>query len=79
MRGQVAAGVAQPSGLPGEHELRADAVRGRREQPLVVEREEAREPAQAGPTTAAVRVDSAAARSRSTTASAASSDTPAFS
>ena len=52
VRGEVAAGVAQPPGLAREDELRPDAVGRGREQALVVEREEPGEPAQRRTTTA---------------------------
>ena len=41
--GEIGAAVAQAAGLPGEHELRPDAVGRGGEQPPLVEREEARE------------------------------------
>ena len=46
VRGQVAPGVGEPARALREDELRADAVRRRGQKPLVVEREEAGEPAE---------------------------------
>ena len=76
VRGEVAARVAQPARAAREHELRADAVGGGREQAPLVERVE---PGEGAERPRAGRVDSTAARSRLDHASAAASETPAAS
>ena len=72
--GQVAAAVAQAAPLAREDQLRSDRVGGGREQAPLVERVQAGERAEAR-----APVDSTAARSLSTMASAAASETPAAS
>ena len=76
VRGEVGAAPAELPGAARQHELRADGVGRGGEQAPLVDREEPGERAEA-PTTAGVRVESTAARRRSTTASAVASETPA--
>ena len=75
MRGEIGAAGAQGAALPRDDQLRADAVGGGRDEAAVTERVECREL----PESASAPVDSTAARSRSTTASAVASETPASS
>ena len=71
--GEVGAAGAQPPARAREDQLRPDRVGGSGEKPLVVERMEARRTRRSP----VAPVDSAAARSRSTTASPVASETPA--
>ena len=72
-----APGVEEPPGAAGEDQLRADAVRRRGQQPVIVEREEPGEGTERALHRLRAQVDSTAARRRSTTSSAFASETPA--
>ena len=72
VRRHVGAAVAEQAAGAGDHRLRADGVGRGGEEPMLVERVEGGEGAEA-----LAPVDSTAARSRSTTAPAVASETPA--